>query len=793
MDGKTNMKRNANKYWVLIGVFIMCIRIFYIWMDSEIYGTYYFSGNEEAGECKEVSFTHIEQTFQSQEQKLNSIEIMFGFMTEIKEGNLRIEVNSSKEQIYRTGISMKQLNDKEWRKLYLNLLLEKGEIYTLSIIAEEATGIVKVFLSDKNLPKESVKCKIDGIEQDGQLVLRYGYFKAYSNTDKMIKSFGCIVILMIFVFFLYYMEVIQKTIIRLLKMCLFFLKQCDVMAFAVEGILCALFIEYCGLEIQPPVKAICYLFSAVACVNIWNKLKWLKSIAQQRWSKIALVSLNLYGAFALVGNRLFVYPLNQHVKCEDMVSFFIVVIWFCPILVTLLYGSSRLGEGKCFKGRRGQRLIFICTVAIILIVPAGIALYAFNPAISTWDTAHCLSFAHHIKGMQDWHPPIYVCFLKVILKIWDSTYAVVLVQLFFWTYVMLEGILFLRAKGHNDSTLLIAALLVASNAANYLHICTIWKDVPYALAILWLTILIARIVLEEKASQKYFIYAELFLALFMVGMMRQNGIVAFILTGVILIVVFHKNRKILVSVVLSFLGIICVKGPFYHYLDIQPMQAGIIYTGLGQDVLGVYYAGGDISADTMDMVISMTAENPAEYAYNPYFASSSAVDISKWKFIANYLDTFVRNPITMIRAVLCRQDVMLDVFDGQDNFVPWVNYTGTIEEDPNWRAFWEDTYAKRKENAFTYRLSEITAYTAQNQLIRVVVWRAGLAVFFALASMFLVGIKWKNRKVFLIYIPLAGHMMSLVLSSGWSDFRYYWPINLMVFFICLLVPVRVHR
>lgn len=46
--------------------------------DSEIYGAYYVSsGNEETGDCKEVSFTHIEQTFQIQEQKLNSLEVLF--------------------------------------------------------------------------------------------------------------------------------------------------------------------------------------------------------------------------------------------------------------------------------------------------------------------------------------------------------------------------------------------------------------------------------------------------------------------------------------------------------------------------------------------------------------------------------------------------------------------------------------------------------------------------------------------------------------------------------------------
>lgn len=78
MDGQTNRKRSAGKYWILIAILIMCIRIFYIWMDSEIYGAYYVScENEETGDCKEVSFTHIEQTFQIQEQKLNSLEVLF--------------------------------------------------------------------------------------------------------------------------------------------------------------------------------------------------------------------------------------------------------------------------------------------------------------------------------------------------------------------------------------------------------------------------------------------------------------------------------------------------------------------------------------------------------------------------------------------------------------------------------------------------------------------------------------------------------------------------------------------
>lgn len=48
----------------------------------------------------------------------------------------------------------------------------------------------------------------------------------------------------------------------------------------------------------------------------------------------------------------------------------------------------------------------------------------------------------------------------------------------------------------------------------------------------------------------------------------------------------------------------------------------------------------------------------------------------------------------------------------------------------------------------------------------------------------------KGRGGYLITLaPLFGHIMSLILSTGWSDFRYFWPLNLMNMALILLALV----
>ena len=45
------------------------------------------------------------------------------------------------------------------------------------------------------------------------------------------------------------------------------------------------------------------------------------------------------------------------------------------------------------------------------------------------------------------------------------------------------------------------------------------------------------------------------------------------------------------------------------------------------------------------------------------------------------------------------------------------------------------------------------------------------------------------KKYLLILTPVLGQILSLLLSTGWSDFRYFWPLNLMNAALILVVPM----
>lgn len=63
----------------------------------------------------------------------------------------------------------------------------------------------------------------------------------------------------------------------------------------------------------------------------------------------------------------------------------------------------------------------------------------------------------------------------------------------------------------------------------------------------------------------------------------------------------------------------------------------------------------------------------------------------------------------------------------------------------------------------------------------------------ALISLLTLVIKKGIGDYLLIFAPVIGHIMSLLLTTGWSDFRYFWPLNLMNMCVILFAVVLLHE
>ena len=209
-----------------------------------------------------------------------------------------------------------------------------------------------------------------------------------------------------------------------------------------------------------------------------------------------------------------------------------------------------------------------------------------------------------------------------------------------------------------------------------------------------------------------------------------------------------------------------------------------------QDILGVYYAGGEVSEETLKMINMMTAYNNAEYVYTPTWSNQSyEVDVPPAEFVINYLDTFLKNPLIMTRAVIDREDALWNIFGGMDSVLGCVNYTDTND----WSEEWNDYYSKRIYKSLYPEMSAATAYTANAQWLSAIEWRCGLLLLLAGISYVLLIIRFGFDKYLVMLAPSIGHIMSLLLSTGWSDFRYFWIMNLIDLCTVLLAVVIIRE
>lgn len=768
---------------------IVLLRILYICIGGEVEKTYEVSAQVDTSSAIEMPCKYVAEHFSSGRNRLNSLEVFFTNVAGDQPGYMGFMIISEDELLYYAKVALANINNNEWKKVYVNAELEPGKEYELHLFAsDECTQIPNVLLvPNDNAAPEAISTYSDNTMLEGVVAVRYGYLASPGRLDKAVSSSLWLLLLGVVFVFLHYYESVKQTMGKLSEYVNAKMNRDGF--YIIAELLGSLVIFYSsGIEFEFPTKIIILIISICSAVKFDEKRELVRGLCKTAAESFLLYALYVYAAFSLVGQRLFIYPLDLKITIPGMLVFAVTVLWFIPVIQTLLCLFEKLRAVSSSGKRRLSTLWFIGIVLFFLLAPAAVNLFANNPGITSHDTYDSMvTNAHHLHGMVDWHPAFYCMLLSAILTVWDSTYAVILVQYFFWAYVMMELLLYLRKKGVRDAVLTGTALFAGANAANLLHLNSIWKDVPYAIALLWVLVLLAKLSLDfEEYKKKWYVYAEMAAALMLVFFCRKNGVVSFLVIAVMMAFVLRRNAKVWACLAVTCALIFAVKGPLYSYYEIQDTGRVGMYVGLSQDILGVYYSEGEVSEDTLKMINVMTAYNNAEYNYIPTWANQSYnLDVEPTEFISDYIDTFVKNPVLMTRAVIAREDVIWNIYAGQNSYINVVNFYET--EDGYFD--WNDYYPARVYRSLYPLMSAFTDYTAASQWISSVVWRSGLFTLLGLAAVLFMTLRRGIKKYMLITAPIIGHVLSLLLSTGWSDFRYFWPLNLMNMAVIVLMLV----
>lgn len=776
------MKSIPKKYKniLYLFIFIALVRIFCISLAEKVDKENYTSRIINIENAIEIPCTNLSQDFISPEGRLNKIHLIFTGIAEDKTGHIVLKIMSEDDLIYQTQVSLVYLNNWEWKDIFVNAEIKQDKEYKISLTAsDDCIQIPNVLVVTKeNASPESVSSYESNEKMEGEIAIMFGYLQAPDAFERIVISSLWVLFLIIVYFSILNHKFISRVFCHIYE---YFnrLVNLQVLISITETIACFIILNCSGIDFQETTKILLISISLLVSLNMKEKQLFISNFADSAIKKYFLFFLYIYGGFALTGQRILIYPLNGKITLAGLFVFGIAVLWFIPVTWTILSLLSWMCD-SIFETEKNtfKTYNFICFCALLLLLPAVYNLYANNPGITTGDTLESMiTSAHHLHGTTDWHPAFYCMVLRVILTVWDSTYMVIFVQYFFWVYVFIELFLYLRKKGITDTVLLFTAFLLGINAGNFLHLNTIWKDIPYVLSMLWSLIILAKLAFDyEEYKAKWYIYFELIISLVGIFFYRKNGIVSFAIISVMLCIFLCHNKKIWYTLAITAAIIFTIKGPVYSYFEVQDTGKGGMYIGLSQDILGVYYAGGDVSEDTLKMINVMTNYKNSEYEYTPTWSHSSySLDVKPTKFIYNYLDTFINNPILMIKAVIAREDALWDIYMGQDSVLGCVNFYGTIDGNTSWN----DYYPARNYNSLFPLMAAFTDYTANTQWIAAIEWRTGLYMLLGMIAFVFAYIICGFKRYLLISAPIIGQILSLLLTTGWSDFRYFWPLNLM--------------
>jgi hypothetical protein len=562
----------------------------------------------------------------------------------------------------------------------------------------------------------------------------------------------------------------------------------------VSMFLCFYQIFNIGMEFGTLDKTLLLILTIVSALNFKYNYEYLKSrVLLKKSGYILVLSLCFYAAFALSGSYLL---LNASISINTFIEFLLVFIWIAPIVLLALSVILKISDKKTDRveiTKKDAGRVFWISFFVVMLVGL-IYVFIYNPAISSYDTVTQFNQALGLEPLVNWHTPFHTLIIRLLLSIYNHPTFVVLIQCLFFAFVVASGFKFLYSIGLSRIMAISFVVIFAFSPNNAIHLVTIWKDIPYAASLLWATILIAKLLFKEADNNKVLNYKFIFLqssiCMILILLLRQNGIVPFLTFAISILVISKLNKHAILAVTTSLAFIIIFLIPVSSVLKIQPGPIGGKYIGLGQDMIGVEKYGGILSYNAKVYVDILT--DVPNYTYNPTFATSTyLLDVSYTDFIKAYLNTYLNNPLKMTKAILNRTNLFWDFTTGKDAVVGTVAYVGTMDEMPDME--WSGIAPKRVESnrLLTEFLSLLVSISVRTPFVWFF-WRIGLFTFLMLVSVVIILIKRQYSLLFIL-MPILGQIVSLILSTGWSDYRYFWSIALVSIFFLIVTILKLRR
>jgi hypothetical protein len=417
-----------------------------------------------------------------------------------------------------------------------------------------------------------------------------------------------------------------------------------------------------------------------------------------------------------------------------------------------------------------------------------------NDSISQWQQALTGNFV-------DWHPVMHTLLIALVMRIWNSPAAVVLVQIASLALVFMFGIRVLEKNGVPRLVLWVLSIVFALWPLTSQMTIILWKDVLFAVALFGFFIILLTIALTRGVwLQKN--WAILALAGFFTAVFRQNGpAVTLIILG-LLPFMYKSFRKQLIYALLVFAALwLVVKFPVTNFLtsknQINQSQLSIV---LLPHIAAHIENGTPLIPDEEIYLNSLMPLDEWDYQCCYIGNISANENFARQDYLNNFptnlnlaLSLFLRDPMVDIKHQLCSGEMVWRFTGNQCRIKPVVGSYSINPDDYNWIA--PNTFGLMKDPRVPGLFSSYIQFQRLAGLksdTLIPFYRPALYSLIAIIIIVATSIRLRNYFILTTLLVLISQMAILFAINIAPNFRYQFANCLIgIYSIALLfIPMK---
>lgn len=514
---------------------------------------------------------------------------------------------------------------------------------------------------------------------------------------------------------------------------------------------------------------------------------------------------SIYISFSFFGSNL----ISENFNIKTFLVYIIFSIWIYllfPFVFNFIKKIKVKNENKELDKKRIwiHRLIVFAIVVIIGIIYQLI----FNPYILPPDGYMQLSDISN-NTLSNWHPYMHTLLIKMFYLLFGDVKYFITFRIIIYACILTNILFYFYKKNMSLTKIYITAIFITILPVTGIFLVTMWKDVDFSLAILYLTFLIYLIIKDfEYFNKNKFNYLFLVICLICVGVFRHNGIVVMIFTIIMLLIYALKKKKKILLIILfvPIISVYIINKPLYKLLKVEDAPANFdVATILHGFNYLMYTDNLNIDSESYRYLISKMPKKAWKYSYDKYNIDLMLhytdydirnVKLNKKKLVKLYMKQFVKTPSFLIKDRLYGTDIIWNVSE-KDEIMTYKYQIFHDEFETNYAKSFDinakknnlKMYVNANENSAQKSVDNLLVFIANNEILNSLFFRVGIYIDI-LIILIIYSILIKKKELIICLVPVIINTLTLLLFMHHYEYRYVWNIFLIS---CLFLLIFIYN